>query len=736
MPQLKVLMLFDNPITSLQPLLPVLQNGKLLHYVKDFDDVFKKRYVERLEGIFWGNNPLQVPPMEIMEQGQAAVLQYLENLYEKGKRPLNELKVLLVGEGAAGKTSLVKALCKLPFDKKESQTHGINIQPLLTKTLHGTEILLHFWDFGGQEIMHATHQFFLSKRSLYLLVLDSRRDEKTEYWLKHIESFGGDSPILVVLNKIDENPSFAVNEAFLQKKYPTIIGFFKVSCQNQRGINNLLTDITNIIEQLAMCSTLFPKPWWNVKSTFSSMNKDFISYKEFNDICRKNLVVREQEQNILLNFLNDLGIVLHYEQLSVHDTQVLNPHWLTNGVYRVINSPIVVAQKGVFSLAQLHDIITDSLYQPEAPNLLNNIKQWFSNQKKMPTYHFPRNKYTFLVGMMEQFELCYQVPHEKGTYILPELLEVEQKTIELPNKKVRFIVSYPEFLPNSILPRLMVRLHENILNDRRWRTGMVLCESEIFNAQANIIADKEEKRIEIEVAGERCQDFLTYIRRRITAINASFQGLKVDELVVLPDRNEQGEEVLVKYQILQNLQKMGEMYYTDGTLMQKYLITDLLEGVEGTSNIFSFIFISYAKEDLEHLQTLKDHLSPLIRQDKLKIWYDQDILISSDWDKEIEQHLRNADVVLLLISSDFLADRKKYIWEKEMPIIEQKQRQGQSIIPIIVRECNWEWEEELAKIQAVNKGQALNKAEDKDTAFANAARQIKEAIDKFKKAKK
>ncbi|MCI5183947.1 MAG: hypothetical protein D3921_15755, partial [Candidatus Electrothrix sp. AW1] len=51
------------------------------------------------------------------------------------------------------------------------------------------------------EIMHATHQFFLSHRSLYVLVLDVRRDERPEHWLRYIETFGGDSPVLVVLNK-------------------------------------------------------------------------------------------------------------------------------------------------------------------------------------------------------------------------------------------------------------------------------------------------------------------------------------------------------------------------------------------------------------------------------------------------------------------------------------------------------------------------------------------------------
>jgi small GTP-binding protein len=148
-----------------------------------------------LTTLYLSENPLESPPPERIE----AIRSYFKSL-EAERRALNEVKVLLVGDGGAGKTSLVKQLLGEEFDKHELQTHGINIRDRKVE-----DLLVHFWDFGGQEIMHATHQFFLSKRSLYILVLDGRRDEKTEYWLKHIESFGGDSPILVVLNKIDKH---------------------------------------------------------------------------------------------------------------------------------------------------------------------------------------------------------------------------------------------------------------------------------------------------------------------------------------------------------------------------------------------------------------------------------------------------------------------------------------------------------------------------------------------------
>ena len=73
--------------------------------------------------------------------------------------------------------------------------------------MNGRTIKVKIWDFGGQELMHATHQFFLDERSVYCLVLNSRIREKAsrmEYWLKLIRSFGGDSPIVVVCNWADE----------------------------------------------------------------------------------------------------------------------------------------------------------------------------------------------------------------------------------------------------------------------------------------------------------------------------------------------------------------------------------------------------------------------------------------------------------------------------------------------------------------------------------------------------
>jgi hypothetical protein len=109
------------------------------------------------------------------------------------QRLLNEGKLILVGRGEVGKTSLVNRLVHNTFRGDETKTQGIHITTWAVRC-RSAQVRLNIWDFGGQEIMHATHQFFLTERSLYLLVLNGREggvDDDAEYWLKHIETFGG-----------------------------------------------------------------------------------------------------------------------------------------------------------------------------------------------------------------------------------------------------------------------------------------------------------------------------------------------------------------------------------------------------------------------------------------------------------------------------------------------------------------------------------------------------------------
>ncbi len=77
------------------------------------------------------------------------------------------------------------------------------------------------------------------------------------------------------------------------------------------------------------------------------MRDDFIGYDEYRSICTKFGVREVDSQEALIEFLNDLGVVLHFKDLDLFDTHVLEPKWVTEAVYRIINSKELAESKGI-----------------------------------------------------------------------------------------------------------------------------------------------------------------------------------------------------------------------------------------------------------------------------------------------------------------------------------------------------------------------------------------------------
>lgn len=81
------------------------------------------------------------------------------------------------------------------------------------------------------------------------------------------------------------------------------------------------------------------------------------------------------------------------------------------------------------------------------------------------------------------------------------------------------------------------------------------------------------------------------------------------------------------------------------------------------------VFCCYAREDQEMLVKLKKHLAPLVRQGKITIWSDVDLRAGTEWEKELHHHLESADIILLLISPDFMASDYCYSAEMERALV-------------------------------------------------------------------
>ena len=101
------------------------------------------------------------------------------------------------------------------------------------------------------------------------------------------------------------------------------------------------------------------------------------------------------------------------------------------------------------------------------------------------------------------------------------------------------------------------------------------------------------------------------------------------------------------------------------------------------------VFVAYAHADEHHRQELEKHLALAKRLGLIAdVWHDRKIMAGTHWEGDIDQHLNSADLILLLISADFMAS--DYCYEKEMKRALQREAAGEAIvIPVMVRPCDW-----------------------------------------------
>lgn len=139
------------------------------------------------------------------------------------------------------------------------------------------------------------------------------------------------------------------------------------------------------------------------------------------------------------------------------------------------------------------------------------------------------------------------------------------------------------------------------------------------------------------------------------------------------------------------------------------------------------IFISYSHKDEELRNELENHLSALRHSRDIAGWHDRRIGAGQEWAGEIDAHLNSANIILLLISSDFLAS--KYCYDIELARAMQRHHAGEArVIPVILRPVDWTGVP-FEKLQALPKeGKPVLKWNIRDEAFLDVARGIREVV--------
>ncbi|AFY40133.1 small GTP-binding protein [[Leptolyngbya] sp. PCC 7376] len=447
-------------------------------------------------------NPVKIPPPEIAFKGIDAIRNYYKQLTEQGVDHLYAAKLLVVGEAGAGKTTLTNKIQDPDCSLDTMTTHGIDIHPW-TFPYNNHEFQVNIWDFGGQEIYHATHQFFLTQRSLYILVTDERKEDTDfDYWLNIIELLGKDSPIVVAQNQRDGRTR-KIDIRGLKGRFENIKDIIATDLKTGTNLDELIKQLCFQLSNLPHVGDRLPKIWVKIRDFLQDNPRNYVSLKLFLSLCKKAGFKASKDSLQLSHYLHDLGIILHFQDDPLlKKTVILNPEWGTTAVYQILDNKKVKDNFGLFSRADLSDIWQDPEYQQMADELLQ---------------------------LMLKFKLCYQLPQQPDIFLAPELLNPEKPDYSW-QPDANLIVRYEyEFMPKGILTTLIVEMNQWLKSqDLVWRNGIIL---QAQDTEAEIIETYSKREIRIRVRGQQKRDLLIKITHELDKIHQTFPGIKYKKLV-------------------------------------------------------------------------------------------------------------------------------------------------------------------------------------------------------------
>lgn len=443
------------------------------------------------------------PPPEIQAKGLEAIKHYFHQLETRGKNYLYEAKLIFIGEGGAGKTTLAQKILNSNYQfEREPATQGIEVRRWAFEMENGELFHVNMWDFGGQEIYHATHKLFLTRRSLYILVADTRHDNTDfYYWLNLVESLSDGSPLLIVKNE-KQNHHREINERQLRRQFPNIRATHATNLATNRGLNELVVQIKRDLCELPHIGTTLPTTWVNIRRALENSSRNYISIEEYSQICEQHGLTVQEDKLHLSDYFHDLGVFLHFQSDPLLSKLIiLNPTWATNAFYRILENWNVIQNYGRFSQSDLARIWSDTDYLQIQTELLQ---------------------------LMIKFNLCYRIP-SSDIYIAPQLLSRDQPDYNWDDNNNLVLRYRYEFMPKGILTQLIVTMYPLIDEQRYvWNSGVVLDRDQ---TKAEIIEYYSHREIRIRVSGKNKKELMTSITYELDKVNSSYSRLRYDKLV-------------------------------------------------------------------------------------------------------------------------------------------------------------------------------------------------------------
>lgn len=616
---------------------------------------------DSLNTLYLHGNPLSGLPPSVVPEGErdnayTAVRAYLEELAE-GQVTNERVKIIVVGNGRVGKTSLLRRLGGEPFNAREPYTHGIRLGHLNKDNLPdiGTPGLqAQVWDFGGQEIFYATHQFFLTEDALYILAwtdeenvrayrqrdTDAPNDEAqfqtNEYWLENIRHRGGAKcPILMVQTHCKVKRSYCNEADFLENYSAQCFNFD--AAEKDYG----LTDIRDAITQKLKAEIPFfggkvPKSYDRCIGEVEKLRgkRPRISKKDFDaDVCRVAEVLPGNETEAL-KYLHRTGAAVWFSEVAaLKDTVFTDPNWLTGQVYQLINNELA-ATGGRFDAAYL---------KKQLPKFTDAERGQFLELLKT---------FGLIFETKEEGEVVFIAPN-----YLPEKLSFDAQKLLRSHERAlapAFRFAFPKFLPDNVMVNFLSR-YGPYSDKLYWKNGIFFTNAEGQRALVKL----EGRTLEVYAEpGEQSFPLQAEICRAFVELSGNANA----ELTV--------EGRTVSWQALDNANKQNvdDVPDRDGNFVKVAQFACFLgrEGFPhgaGAGRLYEpakpVVYFSYAWGDAKEAgesreKIVRDLLAELERDGRFDLKYDKKDVDYRRSIREFEQELGRAERIAVVVSDKYL----------------------------------------------------------------------------------
>jgi small GTP-binding protein len=520
---------FKHPLLSLETL--HLRDNKL----NTLPDVLVK--CRELVTVYLHGNPLpsMADVISTEEMGNSWKLVY-DYLSSGTLVIVNEAKLIIIGNGRVGKTSISIKLRdeNAPLKEVAEITPGLDIVPYMVPE-HNFKF--NIWDFGGQGKYREIQQLFCSRNSLYLFVtsFDDKPEAQDyvgyEYWLLMVNAYSYDQnrgqscPVIHVVNKIDQATELI--DQRLVKEKANIHDFLTISCKPVRNFNMLRASILTALsdKSYGFLTNELPDIWLTAKEAIEARRSEkHITTERFYKDCETLYKIPRDKADSFLEVLSNIGTVIHFGQNeALKNWIILDPSWVKTALFLVIDSNLV--RNGILPTEYIDLVWKDGDYDAdERENLL----------KLMLAYH-----------------LCYRQMNAQGQieYVIPELLPNKSPQIPAhltkPTDQVRFV--FDQFVPAGTVNKLMAIFSEGVgsaeINELRrdgsqdkeremevalrrdlvWKNNFFIDEQKLNPTHAHVGEDYKNKKITLDLTGSNAKSIFELVSNKLQSL---VQGIK------------------------------------------------------------------------------------------------------------------------------------------------------------------------------------------------------------------